>query len=200
MKSVCVYCGSGTGRHPDFMEAARTLGRRMAEQGLALVYGGGNIGLMGEIARSVIDHGGHVTGIIPEFLKAREVMLQDAQETVVVADMHTRKRMMYERADAFVALPGGIGTLEELIEQLTWAQLGQHSKPILVLNTRGFWRPLLVLVEHMRDNGFIRPGLEVSYGVVDDVEDVIPALKAQANGMAYAGREGRTDPLIGQRF
>src|SRR3712207_4206190 len=122
IRSICVYCGSGFGSDPVFVETAAELGRAMAEQGIGLVYGGGNVGLMGTVARSVLDHGGHVTGIIPDFLKSREKMLDDVQETIVVSDMHTRKRLMFEKADAFVALPGGIGTLEELVEQMTWAQ------------------------------------------------------------------------------
>src|SRR3712207_2345887 len=122
IRSICVYCGSGFGGNPAFVEAAAALGQSMAEQGISLVYGGGNVGLMGTVARSVLDHGGHVTGIIPDFLKSREKMLDDVQETIVVSDMHTRKRLMFEKADAFVALPGGIGTLEELVEQMTWAQ------------------------------------------------------------------------------
>jgi uncharacterized protein (TIGR00730 family) len=178
IKSVCVYCGSGFGDHPVFAETAAALGREMAERGTRLVYGGGNVGLMGTIAQSVLDHGGYVTGIIPDFLKSREKLLDDVQETIVVPDMHTRKRLMFEKADAFVALPGGIGTLEELVEQMTWAQLGRHTKPILMLNTNDFWKPLLTLFAHMRDQGFIRPGLELSYLVAERVEDIMPMLDA----------------------
>lgn len=152
----------------------------MAEQDIGLVYGGGNVGLMGTVARSVLDHGGRVTGIIPDFLKSREKMLDDVQETIIVSDMHTRKRLMFEKADAFVALPGGIGTLEELVEQMTWAQLGRHSKPILLLSANGFWKPLLVLLAHMREQGFIRPGLELNYLVAEKVGEVIPMLEATA--------------------
>ena len=130
----------------------------MAEAGIGLVYGGGNVGLMGTVARAVLDGGGHVTGIIPEFLKARERMLEAVQETVVVPDMHTRKRLMFERADAFVALPGGIGTLEELVEQMTWAQLGRHTKPILLLSLDGFWKPLLVPARPHARAGLHPPG------------------------------------------
>src|SRR5690349_19092293 len=158
IKSICVYCGSGFGDDPVFTENAAALGRTMAEQGINLVYGGGNVGLMGTVAQAVLDHGGYVTGIIPDFLKSRERLLDKVQETIVVPDMHTRKRLMFEKADAFVALPGGIGTLEELVEQMTWAQLGRHTKPILMLSTRGFWKPLLSLLAHMRHSGFIRPG------------------------------------------
>jgi uncharacterized protein (TIGR00730 family) len=180
IQTVCVYCGSGFGSDPVFAETAAELGRSMAKQRINLVYGGGNVGLMGTVARSVLDHGGHVTGIIPDFLKSREKLLDDVQETVVVQDMHTRKRLMFEKADAFVALPGGIGTLEELVEQMTWAQLGQHTKPILLLSINGFWKPLLTLLAHMREQGFIRPGLELNYLVAERVEEVIPMLEASA--------------------
>jgi uncharacterized protein (TIGR00730 family) len=180
IQTVCVYCGSGFGSDPVFVQTAAELGRRMGEQGISLVYGGGNVGLMGTVARSVLDHGGYVTGIIPDFLKSREKLLDDVQETIVVSDMHTRKRLMFEKADAFVALPGGIGTLEELVEQMTWAQLGQHTKPILLLSVKGFWKPLLTLVAHMREQGFIRPGLELNYLVAERVEEVLPMLEASA--------------------
>ena len=129
IKTVCVYCGSGPGTNPRFMEAATLLGKSLAAGGVGLVYGGGSIGLMGAVATAVLDHGGTVTGIIPEFLTKKENMLGRVQELVVTHDMHERKRLMFERSDAFVALPGGIGTLEELVEQLTWQQLGRHSKP-----------------------------------------------------------------------
>jgi len=177
IRSVCVYCGSGNGSEPVFREAAESFGRLLAEAGIRLVYGGGSHGLMGTVARAVIAHGGHVTGIIPGFLKARELMLDSAQEMIVVNDMHERKRLMFERSDAFVALPGGIGTLEELVEQLTWAQLGQHQKPILLANIANFWKPLLVLLAHMREFHFIRPGLEVHYLVAEQVGDVLPMLR-----------------------
>ena len=180
MKNVCVYCGSGFGGDPAFAEAAATLGRALADAGLGLVYGGGNVGLMGTVAQAVLDAGGHVTGIIPDFLKSRERMLDDIQETIVVGDMHTRKRLMFERSDAFVALPGGIGTLEELVEQLTWAQLGRHKKPILLLSIADFWTPLLTLLDHMRDQGFIREGLELNYLVAKDAAEVIALLRTES--------------------
>ena len=170
LRTVCVYCGSGFGGDPAFTTAAVTLGKALAEAGIGLVYGGGNVGLMGTVARAVLDHGGHVTGIIPDFLKSRERMLEEIQETIVVEDMHTRKRLMFERSDAFVALPGGIGTLEELVEQLTWAQLGQHNKPILLLSVADFWTPLLTLLDHMRGQGFIREGLDLSYLVATEAD------------------------------
>lgn len=189
LNSICVYCGSGAGTDPIFGKMATELGRQMAEQGISLVYGGGDVGLMGILARSVLDHGGYVTGIIPEFLRRRENLLEDVQETLVVPDMHTRKRVMFERADAFVALPGGIGTLEELVEQMTWAQLGQHSKPILLLDIAGFWKPLRVLLAHMRRYGFIRPGLELSYLVAEAADEVIPMLQAAVRRRPMKGEE-----------
>jgi uncharacterized protein (TIGR00730 family) len=198
IRTICVYCGSGNGTEPVFGETAVALGRALAEAGIGLVYGGGNIGLMGTIARSVLASGGHVTGIIPQFLKSRERMLDAVQETIIVPDMHTRKRLMFERADAFVALPGGIGTLEELVEQMTWAQLGQHTKPILMLSVKGFWRPLLQLFAHMRQCGFIRPALELNYLVAEEVEEVVPMLTKAA------ARRADTTPArvaaIEQRF
>jgi uncharacterized protein (TIGR00730 family) len=189
IRSICVYCGSGFGADPVFAENAAALGRAMAQQGIRLVYGGGNVGLMGTVAQATLDHGGYVTGIIPEFLKSREKLLDDVQETIVVPDMHTRKRLMFEKADAFVALPGGIGTLEELVEQMTWAQLGRHTKPILMLSTKGFWKPLLTLFAHMRDQGFIRQGLELNYLVAERVEEVIPMLEASARRIGLVGNE-----------
>src|SRR6516225_367443 len=142
IRTVCVYCGSGPGGDPAFIAAARDFGQILAENRVRLVFGGGSLGLMGALATSVLDHGGIVTGVIPEFLVNREHMLLRVQERVITPDMHERKRVMFERADAFVALAGGVGTLEELVEQLTWAQLGRHKKPILILNTANFWEPL----------------------------------------------------------
>src|SRR5438034_11331771 len=131
---------------------------------------------MGELAESVLDHGGSVTGVIPDFLVNREHMLLRVQERVVTPDMHGRKRVMFERADAFVALPGGVGTLEELVEQLTWAQLGRHKKPILILNSERVWDPLCALIDHMESLAFIRPGLSVKYLVTERGEDILPKL------------------------
>lgn len=177
IKTVCVYCGSGPGNNPRFVEAAVALGKAFAENNVRLVYGGGSIGLMGAVAKSTLDHGGSVTGIIPEFLRARENALTSVQEMIVTPDMHERKRLMFEHSDAFVALPGGIGTLEELVEQLTWSQLGQHEKPILLANIAGFWKPLMVLFAHMRETAFIRAGLEVRYQIAERVEEIIPMLQ-----------------------
>jgi uncharacterized protein (TIGR00730 family) len=181
IKTVCVYCGSGPGTNPLFVEAAAEFGKALAENGVRLVYGGGSFGLMGAVAKSVLDHGGSVTGIIPEFLRTREHALTRVQEMVVTPDMHERKRLMFERSDAFVALPGGIGTLEELVEQLTWQQLGRHSKPILIANIAGFWEPLLALLTHMRSTEFIRPTLAVNILKAERVEDILPRLRAAAS-------------------
>ena len=192
LKAVCVYCGSGPGTNPKFVESARTFGRILAENNIRLVYGGGSIGLMGAIANSVIDHGGQVAGIIPEFLKDRELLFRRAQEIIVTRDLHERKRLMFERADAFVALPGGVGTLEELVEQLTWAQLGRHKKPILLANIERFWNPLCTLFDHMRALQFIRAGLTVAPLVANRVEDILPALRDAIRHVAEDEKEIKT--------
>jgi uncharacterized protein (TIGR00730 family) len=169
--------------------AARKLGRVLAESGIGLVYGGGGLGLMGETAQAVLAHGGRVTGIIPEFLSERERMLREVTELNVVAHMHQRKQMMFDKSDAFVALPGGIGTLEELVEQLTWAQLGRHTKPIVLLNAEGFWAPFLALLEHMKAEGFIRAEMGVRFLAVDRPQDVLPTILANALPPAEAAEE-----------
>ncbi|MBR0990713.1 TIGR00730 family Rossman fold protein [Bradyrhizobium japonicum] len=180
IKTVCVYCGSGPGTNPNFIEAAKALGKALADNKIRLVYGGGSLGMMGAVATSVLDHGGTVTGIIPDFLRMRENALTRVQEMVVTPDMHERKRLMFERSDAFVALPGGLGTLEELVEQLTWQQLGRHAKPVLLANVDGFWEPLFSLVSHMRQTQFIRAGLSVDILKADKVEEIVPRLRAAA--------------------
>jgi uncharacterized protein (TIGR00730 family) len=186
IRNICVYCGSGPGTDPRFVKAAHTFGGILAENDIGLVYGGGSVGLMGAVAASTIARGGRVIGIIPEFLTNRERPFSDAQELIVTRDMHERKRIMFERSDAFVALPGGIGTLEELVEQLTWAQLGRHKKPILAANIGGFWDPLCALLDHMRSLAFIRSGLSVSLLVADQIEDILPKLREAARPIAEA--------------
>src|SRR5438270_2982079 len=180
IRTVCVYCGSGPGTNPRFIESAIALGKVLAGNGIRLVYGGGSLGMMGAIATSVLEQGGSVTGIIPDFLTSRENALTRVQEMIVTPDMHERKRLMFERSDAFVAMPGGIGTLEELVEQLTWQQLGRHSKPVLLANFDGFWEPLLALLAHMRATEFIRPSLTVDILKAERVEDNLPRLRAAA--------------------
>lgn len=176
-RNVCVYCGSGKGIDPAYAAAAIDLGTALAKHGLGLVYGGGGLGLMGEVARATLEAGGRVTGIIPEFLSGREQMLCDVDELILTSDMHERKQLMFERSDAFVALPGGIGTLEELVEQLTWSQLGRHNKPVIVANIAGFWNPFLDLLSHMRAEAFIRRDLEVRFVVVDRAQAIVPAIE-----------------------
>jgi len=180
IKRICVYCGSGPGKNPNFIKTATAFGKILATSGIGLVYGGGTIGLMGAIAESVIDHGGQVIGVIPDFLAAREIAKRDATELVVTADMHERKRIMFDRSDAFVALPGGLGTLEELTEQLTWSQLGRHKKPILLANIDNFWDPLIALIAHMRELAFVREGLEIDLLTANRVDDILPKLRQAA--------------------
>ena len=183
IKRICVYCGSGPGADPAFVEAARTLGAILADNRIGLVYGGGSVGLMGEIANATLDCGGEAIGIIPEFLKNRELANVRGQ-VIVTRDMHERKQRMFDEADAFVALPGGVGTLEEVVEQMTWAQLGRHKKPILLANIRKFWDPLCALLDHMQELQFIRAGLSVNYLVANRVEDVLPILSRAIESVA----------------
>jgi uncharacterized protein (TIGR00730 family) len=189
IKNVCVYCGSGEGRNPAYTAAAETLGKALAEAGIGLVYGGGSLGLMGRVAKATLAAGGRVTGIIPTFLSEREQMLREVDDLIVTEDMHQRKRLMFEKSDAFVALPGGIGTLEELVEQLTWSQLGRHKKPIVIASIEGFWRPFLHLLGCMRADAFIRDNLEVQFKVVERAEDIVPALTTGITGAAPTGAE-----------
>jgi uncharacterized protein (TIGR00730 family) len=198
IKSICVYCASGPGNNPAFAEAAKRFGRILAENGIRLVYGGGAVGLMGTLADAVLDHGGAVTGVIPDFLMNREHMLGRVQERIITRDMHERKRVMFERADAFVALPGGIGTLEELVEQLTWAQLGRHKKPILILNSERFWDPLCALLDHMEKLAFIRPGLSINLLMAEQVDDILPKLSEAARAVSEAEKE--MTPAIAERL
>jgi len=192
IKRICVYCGSSPGHDPRFIAAARRFGEILAANRIGLVYGGGSTGLMGTVARAVHDHGGEVAGIIPEFLKAQERMFKDAGEIVVTADMHERKRLMFERADAFVALPGGVGTLEEVVEQLTWAQLGRHKKPILIANIAGFWDPLIVMFDHLQSLGFLS-SKRLGYLVSDDVDDILPTLFTAAAQVSEAEKMGEPE-------
>ncbi|SRR5579883_1902670 len=175
MRRLCVYCGSGSGLDPRYEQAAVRLGKDMAEAGIGLVYGGGGNGLMGSIAQSVLDHGGHVTGIIPASLLEVENALENINERFVTTGFHERKMLMFRLSDGFVALPGGVGTLEELVEQLTWTQLGHHDKPVIIVNTAGYWSLLLKMFERMREQQFIRQGLETRYTVLDEAGEVVPA-------------------------
>jgi uncharacterized protein (TIGR00730 family) len=184
INALCVYCGSSPGTDPAFLEAAQSFGKILADNDIRLIYGGGSVGLMGALAQAVLKHGGKATGVIPEFLLRRERPHHDRVEQVVVPDMHARKRIMFERADGFVALPGGLGTLEEVVEQLTWAQLGRHKKPILIANIHGYWDLLLALIEHMRTIKFVPSAFDVDFLVATGVADILPTLRAAARDIA----------------
>ncbi len=178
INNICVYCGSSTGADPRYVAATQAFGAALAHAGVGLVFGGGSKGLMGILAQATLAAGGRVSGIIPDFLGEREAPFEGLTELIVVGDMHTRKRLMFERSDAFVALPGGVGTLEELTEQLTWIQLGRHTKPLVIADIAGFWRPLLSLLAHMHNAEFIREDYEVRYLVAERVEDILPMIFA----------------------
>jgi uncharacterized protein (TIGR00730 family) len=198
IRKICVYCGSGPGIDPAFVESARAFGTLLAKNGIGLVFGGGSVGMMGTIAKSVREHGGEVTGIIPEFLVAREHAMRGADNLIVTRDMHERKRKMFEMADAFVAMPGGVGTLEEVVEQMTWVQLGRHRKPILLANIKHFWDPLCALIDHMKALEFIRGDLNFDLLVADKVEDILPMLKNAA--AAVSADETEMPAVIADRL
>lgn len=189
IRKICVYCGSGPGTDPAFAAAAREFGALLARSGIGLVYGGGSTGMMGEVANAVLAQGGEVHGIIPDFLVAREHAHKKVQDLIVTRDMHERKRTMFEMADAFVALPGGVGTLEEIVEQMTWAQLGRHKKPILLANIAGFWEPLCALLDHMKALQFIRGELSFDLLVADKVADILPMLRKATEAVTEAEKE-----------
>jgi uncharacterized protein (TIGR00730 family) len=179
LKALCVFCGSQRGDDPAFAVAATRLGALLAQHGTALVYGGGRTGLMGALADAALAGGGTVIGVIPEFLKGWELGHADATEMVVVPDMHTRKRMMFERADAFCLLPGGIGSLDEFFEIVTWRQLHRHNKPVVVLNLNGYWQPLVALFQAIVTNGFAHAGHRDLVTVVETAEAVIDAVEGE---------------------
>ncbi|UVK44598.1 TIGR00730 family Rossman fold protein [Mesorhizobium sp. AR07] len=179
IRSVCVYCGSSPGRDETYAKAGHLLGRSIARAGLRLVYGGGTKGIMGAVAEGALRAGGKVTGIIPRFLinkEATETALDRLDELVITDNMHERKHRMFEKSDAFVALPGGIGTVEEIVEVMTWAQLGHHRKPIVFGNVGGFWDPMLALLDHMTTEGFIHTAQRVKPLVVNDPEAIVAAI------------------------
>ena len=179
IRSICVYCGSSPGRDEVYMKAGHLLGRSIAKAGLRLVYGGGTKGIMGAVADGALRAGGKVTGIIPRFLmnkEATESALGRLDDLVVTDNMHERKHLMFEKSDAFVALPGGIGTVEEIVEIMTWAQLGHHRKPIVFANVEGFWNPMLALLDHMKEEGFVHTSHLVQPLVVEDPDAVVSAI------------------------
>ena len=175
-KSVCVYCGSSSRVADVHKDAAHMLGDGLARRGIQLVYGGGRVGLMGIAADAALAAGGRVVGIIPEHIQAAEIEHTGLTELLVVDSMHTRKRMMVDRSDAFVVLPGGLGTLDEAFEILTWKQLHLHDKPVVIVDVDGYWRPLLGLVDHMVAQGFAQASHRALFTVVDDVDSVFAAL------------------------
>jgi hypothetical protein len=176
IRAVCVYCGS-SGRVADrFKATARRLGELLAERGIEVVYGGGRVGLMGVVADAALAAGGRVTGIIPDHIQALEVEHTGLTELIVVESMHIRKRRMFDLAQAVVVLPGGLGTLDETIEVITWKQLALHDKPVVLVNDDGFWDPLMRLIDHMIEHGFARPQHRRMFRLVDTVDDVLPAL------------------------
>lgn len=193
IRAVCVYCGSSPGNDVAYVEAGEQLGRALAVSGLTLIYGGGTHGVMGAVARATLENGGKVGAIIPRFLTTWETTtdaLKMFEDLTITDTMHERKHKMFERADAFVALPGGIGTVEEIVEIMTWAQLGQHRKPMVLVNVRGFWDPMLAMLDHIRGAGFIHRDHLLRPVVVDRVEDIIPAI------LAAAVKDGTSDEGI----
>ena len=176
-QSVCFFCASSDGADPAYLQSASEFGTATAGAGWRLVYGGGGVGLMGAAARAAHAAGGRVVGIMPAFLRSRE-RLFDEVETVVVTSMHERKQLMYDNSDAFVVAPGGVGTLEEVIELLSWKRLDLHDKPIIFLNIKGFWNTLLQLIEHSVQEGMTPANFLQAYQVVDTVEEAIAAMQA----------------------
>jgi uncharacterized protein (TIGR00730 family) len=190
LNSVCVYCGSSKGVDPAYVEAGKTLGRAIAKAGLRLVYGGGTRGIMGAVAEGAAEGGGRILGIIPKFLMTKEA--PDAHkragtEIVVTETMHQRKHLMFEQSDAFVALPGGIGTVEEIIEMMTWGQLGHHSKPMVFANVLGFWDPMRVMLDHIRGQGFLHSAQNIRTFMIEDTAQIVPQLQLMIDAPHHDG-------------
>lgn len=185
--NLCVFCGSRAGTDSDFVVMASYLGRTMAKSNVGLIFGGGSIGLMGAVSNSVLSGGGRATGVIPEFLMDRKIFHQSA-EMIVVRDMHSRKRMMFERSDAFCILPGGIGTLEEFFETITWRQLSVHNKPVILANWNSYWDPLVSIVNDVNARGFAYGPMENLFTVVETVADILPTVREElANLTSISG-------------
>jgi uncharacterized protein (TIGR00730 family) len=179
LTSLCVYCGAALGANPGHRTAARRLGQMMAARGVTLIYGGAQIGLMGALADAVTQGGGRVIGIIPRHLDQREVGHRGVTELRIVDSMHSRKRMMFDLADAFAILPGGLGTLDETFEMLTWRQLRLHDKPIVLVDLDGYWQPLIALIEHAIAEGFAPPPVRRLLTVVTEIDAVLESIAAQ---------------------
>ena len=191
LKSVCVYCASSNAADPAFLESAERFGAILAASGVRLVYGGGGIGLMGATARGAHKAGGKVLGIMPAFLTGREI-LYDQVETIVVQSMHERKQIMFEQSDAFAILPGGIGTLEEIVELMSWRRLDLHQKPIVFYNPGGFWEPLFKLVDHTIDQNLTPAWFRGTWRAVEDIDQLLPALSE----MMHAGPQRDPTALV----
>lgn len=184
IRSLCVYCGSSGAVDPRYREAARELGEQLAAAGIELVFGGGRVGLMGILADAVLAADGRVVGIIPERLRDAEVAHHGVSELLVVRNMHERKQLMAERADAFAVLPGGIGTLDEMFEIVTWRQLGLHDKPIFIVDVAGYWRPLRLLLDHLAEQGFTAPLVPKLLSILPGVDALMSALARAETGDA----------------
>lgn len=178
MKSLCVYCGARDGALPDYVDGAKALGRAIGNEGWRLVYGAGDVGLMGHVARAAQAAGADVFGVIPTHLVEREIGKTDLTHLVITETMHERKKVMLMNADAVVLMPGGAGSLEEFFEALAWVQLGLHTKPIVILNIAGFWDPLVALIDHMIDHGFADGSLRALVSVAGSIDDAMATLRA----------------------
>lgn len=189
---LCVFCGSRSGSDPDLPKFATDLGKTMAESDVHLIYGGGAVGLMGALSDAVLGHGGQVTGVIPDFLNDREIGHQSA-EMIIVPDMHTRKRTMFEHSDAFCVLPGGVGTLEEFFEMITWRQLSVHNKPVVLANWKGYWDNLVALAQTLNDGGFGYGATEDLFTTVHSVTDILPTIREQLADLAPISGPGHPD-------
>ncbi len=187
LHSLCVFCGASVGADPGHREAASRLGQLMADAGVSLVFGGGHIGMMGVLADAVLRGGGRVLGVIPEHLVRVEMPQREISELIVVDSMHTRKRRMFDMAQAFCVLPGGLGTLDETFEILTWKQLRLHGKPVIVANLNGYWTPWLKLIEAVVEGGFAHEEVARLFTVVETIEEVLPTVAAELND-AVLGR------------
>jgi uncharacterized protein (TIGR00730 family) len=187
--SVCLFCGSSNAADADFLEAAAEFGRELAGQNIRLVYGGGGIGLMGAAAKACHNSGGKVLGVMPDFLRKREVIYDDV-ETVIVRNMHERKRIMFEESDAFAIFPGGVGTLEEVVELMSWRRLDLHRKPIVFLSIKKFWRPFFELIDHTVAQKVTPEWVPSTYGVVERTADVLPAIRDMLEGAANDTADG----------
>ena len=192
IRAVCVYCGSSNSASPAYLEAAALLGKTLASEGVKLVYGGGGVGLMGACARAAHEAGGEVLGIMPEFLRGREILF-DEVETIVVQSMHERKQGLFENADAFIVLPGGIGTLEEVIELMSWRRMSLHAKPLVFYSPDGFWEPLFALLRHTVEEKLTPVEMLDTWRAVERIEDLLPALRS----MAEAPQAGPPIALVG---